>query len=431
MELDRPGLGSSRRPVDAGCGGRAYTRSPVQRSWLGIDGQEWSCCRCVTASPLVEHLALAATDVLLACCNLALLAHLRPPWYQEASDDVRSDDVDLPRPSMLYVTVLASVCGLGAIVSKTLVLLWCMSKAPMRASAHVTRLSAAACALVVPSEFPGSYYVCLRVVLTLFSLWILVTGSIFQLLGAPLEAFPSSLLLGVFFATVGFFRPYASAVAEACRSTRWNADDANKDFTKEAEKGTATQTPTLLPRSGGACLPFLRMTNKLVAGFLRTLDFLCFPIVYLCETLLTKTRGADSGAGNTLNPHKLANLLIYLSVLPLIVCCTMCLASSILLPMDWPTVYVVYPSPLIIFISLGFPLACIFCFIVLLLVPVYCSFPSRYARAMPILQEMMLKQHVSPSKLDLAQRQRKCADGVPPLTVVDAASSAPTATESN
>lgn len=73
--------------------------------------------------------------------------------------------------------------------------------------------------------------------------------------------------------------------------------------------------------------------------------------------------------------------------------------------MDWPTAYVVYPSPLVIFISLGYPAACCICFWILVLLPVCYTFPSRFARASPVLQEMMLKPS-EPSSLANAVRTK-------------------------
>lgn len=349
-----------------------------------VGSRELNLSTSVTASPLVEHLALAAGDALVALCNLCLLQLLRPSPYQEASDDVRSDVVERPKPSILYVAVLAVVCGLGGVLMKALVISWCLS---LRTSNDSCGGPSNYWAQLLRTEFLGGYCVSPRVLPSLFCSWVFVTAALLQLMGAPLDALPSSALLGVFFATIGFLGPYACAVAEGCRSARWEATMWPSRGSRRAQGDATANSPHFLPASTSTVAGprWLRSAVAVVGGSLRCLDWLCFFLVFASHALHAKSRRAG------LHPQDLGNLLVFLSILPLVVCCTSCLISSIWLPMDWLTPYIVYPSPLVISISLGYPLACLLCFIVLLLLPVFYSFPSRYARAAPVLQELMLK----------------------------------------
>lgn len=358
---------------------------------LGLHRREWSWSRSVTTSPVVEHLALAAADALVAICSLCLLVLLRPTWYQEASDDVRSDVVELPKPSMIYVAILSIVCGLVGALAKGLVVAWCFSQRAINASGSRPPIPAL-CGFLVQDDSLGGYYICPRVIVTLFSSWVCVTAVIFQLLGAPLECVPSSLLLGIVFASIGFLGPYASAVAEACRSTRWELARGQSRPNQSEQPAAAAEPAVALPVDTApvAGPNGLRGAIAAVGALLRALDYLCFPLVFASQKL--QARASRRGSSTTsLHPQELGNLLVFLAVLPLVICCILCLVSCILLPMDWPTVYIVYPSPLVIFISLGYPLACVVCFLILLLLPVHYNFPNRYARALPVLQALMLK----------------------------------------
>ncbi|OEH77987.1 hypothetical protein cyc_00422 [Cyclospora cayetanensis] len=375
---------------------RGSSWSSPPRTLFSVRNQKWRLARCVTASPVVEHLALAAADAFVACCNLGVLLVLRPSWFQEASDDVRSDVVELPKPSILYVAILSFVCGVGGAAAKALILAWCLSE---RESCASTRRTTAADPLGVSltAEPLGGYCICPRVIGTLYCSWIFVVTSIFQLLGAPLDALPSSLLLGIFFATVGFLGPYAGAVAEACRSSRWETTSCHcglreRNHADAADAAVATSTASTTPvKRGPRCL---RPATAVVWWFLRVLDVLCLPLVFLVQKLRSRARNGATTSASSLGPQELGNLLVFLAVTPLVICGLFCLVSCILLPMDWPTVYVVYPSPLVMSITLSYPLACMLSFFLLLLLPVYTTFPASYARALPVLQALMLKPSV-------------------------------------
>lgn len=369
------------------------------RQPLGACDREWSAYRSVSASPLAEHLALVAGDALLAICSLSLLLLIRPSWYLDVSEDTRTTSTEQPRPSFLYVMILSLFCGFGGALMKALVALWCYSQMLLR----TTSSKPIALRSLLQAGSLGDYSVCPRVVASLFCYWVCITAAFMQLLGAPLDALPSSLVLGVVFATVGFLSPYAHAVAEACRSSRWefraNPNNSDKQLAECSKQNGATEKQHLeqpitttfpagaavaggLGRAGGAV--------AFVSAFLRILDFTCLPVVLLAR-MLQQRRPDRKSSAQCLSPRELGNLLVFLSVFPLVACCLMCLISCIFLPMDWPTVYVVYPSPLVIFLSLGYPAACCICFWILVLLPVSYTFPSRFARATPVLQEMMLK----------------------------------------
>lgn len=381
--------GRTRRRHTGSAEGDGEPQEDSNRRILSVGSREWSVSTSVTASPVVEHLALAAGDALVAICNLCLLVLLRPPWFQEASDNVRSDVIERPKPSILYVAVLAVACGLGGIFMKALVISWCLSQ---RTSNDSCMGLSTYWGQLLRTEFLGGYCISPRVVSNLFCSWVFVTAALFQLMGAPLDAIPSSILLGVFFATVGFLGPYASAVVEGCRSARWVATERHPRGSRRAQPDGAANPAHVLPvvTSTGVGPRWLGSAVAVVRGSLRCLDLLCFPLVFASHAFNARHRRAGSVA-TILHPQEIGNLLVLLSILPLVICCTLCLISCILLPMDWPTVYIVYPSPLLMSVSLGYPLACSLCFVILLLLPIFYSFPSRYARATPVLQELLLK----------------------------------------
>ncbi|KAL8445235.1 hypothetical protein Emed_005793 [Eimeria media] len=347
---------------------------------LGPRNREWSISASVTSSPLIEHLALSAFDTFVAACSLCVLLTLRPPWSREVSDDVRSDEVTPFEPSVIYVALLASICGCGGVLAKTLVVVWCLNERrltqPAAAAAHAA------------ASINGYEGVRLRVIASLFVSWIFVVTAVLHLLGAPLACIASSFLLSIFFATVGVAAPYASALAEACRAARWDAAAAAASDEQAANQVTSGHPVVTSPPA----------IVSLVDVTLRCLDSLCFPLVFLCHKLQVKRLSrSGSATSSVLHPQELGNLLVFLSVFPLIACGFACLLSCILLPMDWPTVYIVYPSPLVMAITVAYPLASLATFLLLLLLPVFCSFPNRYARAYPVLQELMLRSGGGPS----------------------------------
>ncbi|KAL8435046.1 hypothetical protein ACSSS7_002716 [Eimeria intestinalis] len=352
---------------------------PVAPKLLGRADCEWSLSTCVTGSPLVEHLALSAFDTFTAGCSLCVLAVLKPAWFQEVSDDVRSDEAELLKPSALYVSLLALICGLGGVLAKALVAVWCLNDRGLTLSSFL--LSGASI-----GGYEGGLR--LRGLFSLFVSWILVITAMFHLLGAPLECLFSSFLLSIFFATVGVAAPYASALAEACRSARWDAVRATERAASE-ECVTSGQ-PLVTSSSRNTGRPFTRAISAFVDGTLRCMNRLCYPLVFLCHKLQVRRQKKNGCKSTVLNPQELGNLLIILSVFPLIACGIASLFSCILLPMDWPTVYIIYPSPLVMAITVVYPLATLSSFLLLLLLPVFCCFPNRYARAYPVLQELML-----------------------------------------
>ncbi|KAL8275183.1 hypothetical protein Esti_000933 [Eimeria stiedai] len=354
---------------------------PLAPKLLGSRNREWALGLSVTASPLEEHLALSAFDTFVAGCSLCLLALLRPPWFREVSDDEQSEEVELPEPSVLYVTLVALICGCGGVLAKVLVMVWCLNERGSTPAASVLR----------GAPVGGYEGMRCRMVCSLFVSWTLVVTAIFHLLGAPLESLLSSFLLSIFFATVGVAAPYASALAEACRSARWDAVGTTEGGVtgEEQLRGDISGQP-LVTSSSGNPGPHTRRIVSLVEATLRCLDRLCFPLVFLCHKLQVRRLNRNGCSSTVLKAQELGNLLVFLSVFPLIACGLACLVSCILLPMDWPTVYIVYPSPLVMTISVVYPLATLTSFILLLLLPVFCSFPNRYARAYPVLQELML-----------------------------------------
>lgn len=347
---------------------------------------QWSRYAAVTSSPLVEHLALAACDSFVAIFNLCLMLLLKPTWYQELSDDVELEGIG-EKPSILYVSLLALVCGIGGASCKATAIMWCLSQGSSDGPKGGPAFSSLG-GWLFHEESIGGYRICPRVVRTMSLSWVFVTAVILQLFGAPLESFPSSVLLGVFFATIGFIGPFASAIAESCRSRRWETSQAqSRRSRREQEDAPTNQRFVAFPAGKG--LGWLHPVN-IMGGSLRCMDFFCIPIVSAFQALQSRSCRRGSNA-SLLHPQDLGNLLVILSVLPLIACCTLCILSAYFLPMDWPTKYVVYPAPLVMLISVGYPLASLLCFFVLLLLPVYCKFPNHYARALPVIQELMLK----------------------------------------
>ena len=117
--------GHCRRLPAAAAEEKKCEESP-ERGLLNAYGHEWSVTRSVSASPLTEHLALLGGDVLVGSCNLILLLLWRPTYYQEVSEDVRSEVVELPKPSIFYVFLFSLLCGFSGIFMKGLVLHWCL-----------------------------------------------------------------------------------------------------------------------------------------------------------------------------------------------------------------------------------------------------------------------------------------------------------------
>ncbi|KAL8447152.1 hypothetical protein Emag_004418 [Eimeria magna] len=231
---------------------------------LGLRGQGWTPRAPVTSSPLVEHLALSAFDTFVAGCSLCVLALLRPSWFQEVSDDVQADEVGLPKPSVMYVSLLALICGCGGVTAKVMVMIWCLNERGLTPAASVSQ----------GTSVGGYEGVRLRVVGSLFVYWIFVVTAVFHLLGAPLECLSSSFLLSIFFATVGVAAPYASAVAEACRSARWDAARA----TEEEQLNQETSGQPVVTSPSGNASPLTRGIVSIVEIALSFLLLLLLPV---------------------------------------------------------------------------------------------------------------------------------------------------------
>lgn len=408
--------------------------------------------QCVSSSPFAEHLALAAVDLLLSVLNVSLLAKLRPPWFQEASEDVRGEET-LPPLSVVYVVSSALVIGLLGVVFKAVVIVWCLKRTHFRVPRSGVPVTLLLLGYELPADCLGGYTICLRTFGFISASWVFLGALFFQLMGAPLEDIFSSLMLAVFFAALGGVNPYLTAVAEACRSSSWlcsstsnmpskrpppdaaaanttraaGADTAAAPLTTPSSSSVAAASETASPPEAATKAPpakaaaaaqatataplvlavrplrdsrywealpgWLRGLTVSVEILMRVLDFICFPLFNLCLLLYRfclKRRGEEWWRRSELSPKAIANMLVYVSLLPLFLSCISALLGCILLPMDWPTVYVLYPSPLLLFVSLSYPFFCLFVFLLLLLLPLCCALPTPHAKAFPFLQEMVL-----------------------------------------
>ncbi|CDJ58965.1 hypothetical protein, conserved [Eimeria maxima] len=406
---------------------------------VGVNGRVWAWTRSASSSPFIEHLALAGIDLLVALLNLILLVNLRPPWFQEANEDVRGEEVQR-RLSLAYVATSAIVTGFLGIILKAVVIGWCVRKTVFRVPRTGVPVTMRLCGYELPADCLGGYSISLKAVGCVSAVWVLLGAAFFQMMGAALEDVFSSVLLGVIFAALGSVTPYFNALAEACRSSRWRcnstenmpkkmapvsaeaaverreseraaaaaateAREATSAETSSATRGAATAAPpagssvlairSLWESEYGEALPvwFCKVTS-LVDIFIRLLDFICCPsvlLLFFLQRIMALRRGWGAGPSPAIGPQGLACLLVYLSSAPLFISCAAGLISCLLLPMDWPTVYILFPAPVLASVSLVYPFSCLIAFSSWLFLPFCYDVTPRYGEASPFLQEMLLR----------------------------------------
>ncbi|CDJ46540.1 hypothetical protein, conserved [Eimeria brunetti] len=496
----------------------AWPKAPTGRAELisnnlqlrGVGGLRWSWNRCVTASPLVEHLAMAGMDMLVGVVHLGLWLRGRPPWFPDISDEA-ADDAALRGLDFTYMVHFSLITGVIGCILKALVAIWCLRNSVFRVPRNGVPVTMRVAGLQVPADCLGGFRVSGWFISRITFVWV-VMGALFCLiLGAPLSKSFAALLLALFFGTVGLVTPYLAAAVEACRSSRWictsacafpkhrppraqhierlsgearaaraatraerqaaaaaaaateeeeegespeaaaeaaaeespeaaaeaAAEESPEAAAETAEEGSpetpaeaaeeeppeipaeapaaaaapaaapaAAVTPAARVPRGRVIVRPLRTTGYgqlfpmwlqwlllLVDVYVRLLDFIFGPLVFVCyiiRVLLDKTK--DHRLRLSMDSQGLSGLLIVIALLPFLTSLLAAAAACMLLPMDWPTPYIAFPAPFLLFLSCGYPCSSFFAFLLLLLLPACCTLPRPYAAAYPFMELVLLRR---------------------------------------
>lgn len=357
---------------------------------LGVNGTQWSPRHAVSGSPFSYSFLLASGELFLSVVNIFTQLQLRPKVFEEASEDARNDEPSVGRPGYVHVTLLALFLGFLGVCWKCFVV-------------HVARRHYNA---TWAASNPLDYNACRRTGALMWVMWVFFSAAVMHALGAPLEKFGSSVLCGFVYASVGFATPYANAIIETLRSEWLKCLENHRDFANErntlssslvdrsqtqsrskrcnTESGKNQQSDAV-PRSANCREEQSQQPCCILLSFL---DLCFWPVVVM--SCLLRRGCSKSTTKKRFSPEDIGNLLLFFSVFPFISAVLFSFIACIFLPMDWPTVYVQFPIPLII----GLSVSCLFSSavgsFVILLLPTCTALSDARGHASPVLQRLML-----------------------------------------
>ncbi|EPT31018.1 hypothetical protein TGME49_286510 [Toxoplasma gondii ME49] len=223
--------------------------------------------------------------------------------------------------------------------------------------------------------YPGS-------IAYLYGLWLATISFLPVLLGTPVSQYAACVLFASYLASLGLLCPVAAAVVEEIRRLGVEI---------EADKGSVTSVRTKHEGLGHGRTKKEKSSPEGVAppDVLTMPHFLRVVHPYLPECLKARLPFI-------LSPLHLGHLFIVAAFLPFITCSFSAILSCFFLPLDWQTVFIHFPFPLILGGSVGHFVGAtvsvlLTCF-VLPCLTICQKFLGGSLVAAPVLQDLLLQQ---------------------------------------